>query len=197
MRKEWPLPAEKSFRNTWSDWLQVLLDTEPENMRAKLLLLLWRCWHLRENTLRHNGRESITSSVIFLRKYTEDLQMAAIPRDGFSTNAGSNPFCSTKQCSKWSGPERDAVKLNTDAAFQAGSGVSATGAVARDSSGHVVVSISRKLPPSRTVEEAEAKAALAELHTLAKYFIGPSNSRGHANFLNIIYVWMRCTSYLY
>lgn len=50
LRKEWSLPAEERFRYTGDDWLQVLLDTESEEMRAKILLLLWRCWHLRERT---------------------------------------------------------------------------------------------------------------------------------------------------
>ena len=128
---------------------------------------------MRGDTLRHNGMESIMSSVIFLRKYAEDLQMAAMTGDGFSKNAESSPSCHTIQCSKWSGPVGDVVKLNTDAAFQSESGVSAAGAVARDRAGHVIVSMSRNLTPSRTVEEAEAKAALAGLRSLAKYYRGP------------------------
>ena len=35
MRKEWALPSEKSFRNTGGDWLQVLLDNVPEDIREK------------------------------------------------------------------------------------------------------------------------------------------------------------------
>lgn len=41
MREKWSLPAEKRFWYTGKDWLQVLLGAESEDMRAKLLLLIW------------------------------------------------------------------------------------------------------------------------------------------------------------
>lgn len=44
MRKEWALPPESSFRRTGPDWLQLLLSTVTEDMRARLVMLLWRCY---------------------------------------------------------------------------------------------------------------------------------------------------------
>lgn len=67
----------------------------------------------------------------------------------------------------WAPPPRGTVKLNTDTAFASEMGVGAAGAVARDHRGHVVISACRKLPPSDSVEEAEARAALIGLQELA------------------------------
>ena len=67
MREVLRLPAENKLRFTEDDWLQVVLDTENEEMHAKLLLLLWRCSHFREDCMRNNGREFIRASVQFLK----------------------------------------------------------------------------------------------------------------------------------
>lgn len=64
MREVWNLPQEKSFWHTGNDWLQVLLDTVPEEMRTKILLLMWRCWRLRKDCIQNNGRESVSGSVL-------------------------------------------------------------------------------------------------------------------------------------
>ena len=72
----------------------------------------------------------------------------------------------------WSPPDRGVVKINTNTAFLAETGNSAAGVVARDYRGRVLASICKKLPLSRSVEEAEARAALIGLQTMAKYFNG-------------------------
>jgi hypothetical protein len=42
MRDHWIPPKEKAFWYTGEDWLQVLLDMCEEEMRNRILLLLWR-----------------------------------------------------------------------------------------------------------------------------------------------------------
>jgi hypothetical protein len=56
MRNYWKLPDEKCFRYTGNDWLQVLLGSVDENTRAKILLLLWRSWHLRNDCIHNDGK---------------------------------------------------------------------------------------------------------------------------------------------
>lgn len=51
MRKEWELPDEKDFWHTGTDWLQILLDKHDPEMRAKILLLLWRASFLRDEAI--------------------------------------------------------------------------------------------------------------------------------------------------
>lgn len=76
MRDLWSLPDEKSFWYTGDDWLQVLLDPCTEEMRAKILLLLWRAWYLRDDCVHGKGKESIMGSVQFLHRYQEELTEA-------------------------------------------------------------------------------------------------------------------------
>ena len=74
MRKEWSIPDEHEFWYTGSDWLQVLLDKHEPEMRAKILLLLWRSWFLRDDCVHHEGKESISRSVCFLLEYEEEIR---------------------------------------------------------------------------------------------------------------------------
>lgn len=134
MREVWLLPPEKSFRFTGCDWLQVLLSTETEDMRAKVLLLLWRCWHLRDDCIHGRGRETIKESVLFLSRYDEELKSACL---GISSVTGKDtgsltnpkPCISTQPSMHWTAPVRGMVKINSDAAFTPDSGQSWAGAV--------------------------------------------------------------------
>ena len=65
---------------------------------------------------------------------------------------------------------RAELKLNSDAAFHADSGQSWAGAIARDHSGHVFLSVCKELPRSTSVEEAEGCAALVGLHALSTVY---------------------------
>lgn len=177
MRKEWYLPAEKAFRYTGNDWLQVLLDSESEETRANILFLLWRCWHLREDCIRSSGKETIVGSVQFLARYSEEFKNATTMRDidkGKSTGvSGVLGARHAQPINQWSGPPLGSAKLNTDASYMPDSGESAAGAVARDSKGHVFISVSQRMSPCRSVEEAEAKAALIGLNKLLRVYRGP------------------------
>jgi hypothetical protein len=46
MREEWDLPPDSNLRFTGDDWAIVLLSQVDARMRAKLLFLWWRTWHL-------------------------------------------------------------------------------------------------------------------------------------------------------
>lgn len=43
-------------------------------MRDKILILLWRAWHLQENIVHGNGKETISGSVAFLLKCVEEIR---------------------------------------------------------------------------------------------------------------------------
>lgn len=184
MREIWNLPAESKFWYTGENWLQVALDSESEEMRAKILLLLWRCWHLREDCIRNNGRESIGASVQFLKQYEEDLKKAAVSAewtDGKAAETSQGPCtradvppdrAAANTDGQWIPPDRGVAKINTDASFLVETGESTAGAVARDYRGFVFVSVCRRLPRCHSVEEAEGRAILVGLQTLAGLFNG-------------------------
>jgi hypothetical protein len=67
MRKFWALPSESKFRDSGTDWLQNLLAQADEGMRPRILLLLWRAWHLRNDVIHQDGKALIDASVVFLQ----------------------------------------------------------------------------------------------------------------------------------
>lgn len=83
------------------------------------------------NVVHGNGKESISGSVVFLIKYDQEVCAA---QD--KTETAKNIYCrslfeeqqlppSTTNADQWVPPPAGVLKLNTDAAFEAGSGRSA------------------------------------------------------------------------
>jgi hypothetical protein len=73
MREYWDLPPETMFQYTGKDWLLVLLDCCSKNQRTQVLLILWRSWHLRCDSVYEKGKETIMNSAIFLLTYASNL----------------------------------------------------------------------------------------------------------------------------
>ncbi|SPT18358.1 unnamed protein product [Triticum aestivum] len=115
MREEWDIPSEKHFRNTGEDWLQILLSSVPKDVRAKILLLLWRCWHLRDNCIHEDGKEPVLVSAAYLSKMREEWKNVGeaghvfVGKDcGLQTN--SCPSTHTTQRNQWTAPPRGIAK---------------------------------------------------------------------------------------
>jgi hypothetical protein len=143
MRKHWNLPKEQAFWHTGVDWLQVLLNRCDGDSRNKILLLLWRAWHLRENIVHGDGKEHLMSSVSFLVKYEHDFRRATDRNNPPGHNCGQDLYGDRRVqapvavVTNWIPPPPGVAKLNTDAAFEAQSGVSACGAIARNGQARV------------------------------------------------------------
>jgi hypothetical protein len=75
MRKIWDIPNENSFKFTGPDWLLILLDGINNEKRGLVLMLLWRCWHLRNDAVHEKGECSIKGSAIFLNRYIHELNL--------------------------------------------------------------------------------------------------------------------------
>lgn len=90
-----------------------------------------------------------------------DAQISARP-----IHANGNPD------EKWIPPVRGTVKINTDAAYLDETGESAAGAVGRDYRGSVLKSVCKILPLCRSVEEAEARAILIGVQSIAEVYNG-------------------------
>ncbi|KAI4982986.1 hypothetical protein ZWY2020_023479 [Hordeum vulgare] len=73
---------------------------------------------------------------------------------------------------RWCPPYPSTVKLNTDTAYETESGVIAAGFVGRDHCGVVLLFACKGLPVTHDVEEAEARAALVGLQSLAAIHTG-------------------------
>jgi hypothetical protein len=69
LRKVWSLPTKEELRYTGWDWVLVLLDKLPSDMRVKLMFLWWRAWHHRNDVIFGKGGASIENSIRYLHNY--------------------------------------------------------------------------------------------------------------------------------
>ena len=65
MRKVWDLPTEKQLLFSGPDWLLVLLNAYPDQMKTRILLVMWRSWFLRNDVFYAKGQATIAESVSF------------------------------------------------------------------------------------------------------------------------------------
>ena len=73
MRECWDLPSEDELSFSGPEWLLQLIDRNNAGEAARLLLILWRAWYVR-NELTHGGRWIPTEgSVNFLFGYWATL----------------------------------------------------------------------------------------------------------------------------
>jgi hypothetical protein len=166
MRVRWSLPEEHYFRFTGKDWLQLLLGQVNEMTSARILMVLWRAWHLRNDIIHEQGRETIERSISFLESYdcSHNLQ-ATINTDP----KGKAPVLlpepapipdRQKTGNQWT-PDPSPIgwiKLNTDASFIGSDRPGGAGAVARDSDGKVILVVCSPITRCRSAEQAEAIA---------------------------------------
>jgi hypothetical protein len=72
LRAHWSLPDEVAFRGSNKEWLFLLLGNAAKDQRPKIIFLLWRVWHHRNNFVHGDGRrrfqrQSLTWSIIIVR----------------------------------------------------------------------------------------------------------------------------------
>lgn len=73
MRKVWCLPDEEQCLRINTGGLLALIDELETDEAAKLLLLLWRTWQIRNNITHSSDKLSVEGSVRFLQKYWREL----------------------------------------------------------------------------------------------------------------------------
>ena len=156
---------ETVFRHTGRDWLLLLLDSADADTRAKILLLLWRAWHLRNDIIHQKGEATVSSSVSFLQAYRHDStsilplgnNKGKMPRSlsPINMNTPETSFTGT-----WTAPDPGWIKLNVDGSFTSKETAGGAGVVARDSAGAVLFGACRPLDGCEDAEETEAHVAL-------------------------------------
>lgn len=82
MRQVWELPKEEDFLQLIHSGLPGLIDRIGTDMGARVLLLLWRSWQVRNNITHDTEKLSIVGSVRFLQKYWLEL-CSVRQREGF------------------------------------------------------------------------------------------------------------------
>jgi hypothetical protein len=126
-RKEyWALPAEEDLVHSGPDWLLLILNQYSAEVIANFMMLIWRVWSVRNNTLKGGQKISIEGSVIFLTRYIDSLLHS---RQGalFSESKGkscalvggrsSRPVKIRPMRESWLPPTPGAFKINVDGAY--------------------------------------------------------------------------------
>jgi ribonuclease HI len=182
MRKSWEIPNERCFKFTGPDWLLILLDGLNSEKRGLLLMLLWRCWHLRNDAVHDKGECSIKGSAIFLNRYINELNLNCKRggsekgkgpmveegnRDsGRSTSVTVIKLAEPVQRRKWTPPPSGWLKINCDASFDSENAICSIACICRDQVGKVIWARNESNLRCIDVPEAEAKACLLGLKSI-------------------------------
>ena len=76
MRAKWDIPKEVEFRRTEEEWLQHLILPQSASIRSNILLILWKAWSLRNNTIHGDGKDTVTGAMHQLLRLGEELLAA-------------------------------------------------------------------------------------------------------------------------
>jgi hypothetical protein len=184
MRAAWSLPDEKQFQFRGPDWLLLLLDSVGRATGAHILLLFWRAWHLRNDSVHGKGTDSVMGSANFLTSYSDSLQIESsiqqagptekgkakvgeVARPG-KMNTGGDPV-EEPRTRGWEPPPHGWIKVNTDAGFCADTGETSAGVAIRDATGKILLTAWQMMRRCASVEEAEAEACLRGIRLTAEW----------------------------
>jgi hypothetical protein len=137
-----------AFRGSSKDWLFLLLGNAVKDQRPKIVFLLWRVWHHRNNVVHGDGKASISASVPYLVNYHRSFL-------GEEPEAGIAP--------SWTAPAVGAVKGNVDAGWDSTTRRAGIGIIIRDHLGSTLLAEWRFIPSCGSAEEAEILACLEGL----------------------------------
>lgn len=161
VRQVWDLPPDADLRYTGPQWLQILLSSVDDSTRTRLLLLFWRCWHLRNDIIHAKGDASISQSASFIVAYAESLFIIRQDEKGKAhALAGLSSPRPVVQRPAWAPPPVGWAKLNTAVSFDPQTGNSFVGCIARNCNGEVLLSAWDRLARCSSATEAEAEAFL-------------------------------------
>ncbi|KAF8653465.1 hypothetical protein HU200_062210 [Digitaria exilis] len=154
MREHWELPAEDDLVQAGLDWLLLLLDRYASNICDNFLMLIWRCWNVRNSVVMAGERVSVDGSVAFLSRYM--VSLLQIRQQGPLDDVKGKH----KVIKRWAPPMGDVLKINVDGAFIVETGAAAVGVVIRNKDGTPLLMACRKVVHCRDAEEIEALACL-------------------------------------
>jgi ribonuclease HI len=169
LRNVWDLPDEKELQNSGEEWTLRILNSVNSEMRAKLMMLWWRAWHLRNNIIFGDGKAGIAHSSQFLNNYLSSLsniKEGILPVDVkgkrpiFELQEIQSDSPSPAKGSQWKPPDTNWLCLSVDASYIKETNVASWGALIRDHNGQVHCSAWGMLSKCATAEMAEAMACL-------------------------------------
>jgi hypothetical protein len=174
MKEVWEIPEVASIVNTGTEWLLQLLDDKSETICAKILMTLWRIWHVRNEITHQKPPPPVEASRRFLCSYVQSLAVIRKHPQGDSVKGKmiieDDVNCLSRmkrkveahrpQPKSWTKPPRGWTKLNVDGSFVEDTGESGAGMVLRTDDGTIVFSACRYLGRSSTPLATELAACM-------------------------------------
>lgn len=178
MRVVWMLPDENFFLSLTPENLVVSVDNQDVDTGAKILLLLWRTWQVRNNITHETEKLSFAKSVGFLTKHWTEL--CSIRQDHRLDDTKGKTIISdslvagrrereTTRVTQWEKPGDGWCKVNVDGAFEISTRVGGIGVVIRDQTGSVILSAWKYLAHGSDAEEVEALACREGMQLAAEW----------------------------
>ncbi|CAN6177270.1 unnamed protein product [Urochloa humidicola] len=178
MRDEWDLPNEEFFRRLNPENLISMVTELDIDAGARVLLLLWRTWQVRNNITHASDKLSFAGSVSFLKKYW--LELCSI-RQGGEQPDRHGKSCLTnslvagrsggapRRGTNWEPPEIGWHKINVDGAFDCETGNGGVGVIIRDHQGRTLLTAWKFIPAAADAEEMEALACWEGIKLAAEW----------------------------
>jgi ribonuclease HI len=170
MSEVWSLPEVSLVVNTGKEWVLNLLHGKTEMDRVRILMLLWRIWHVRNELVHSKPAPSVEASRRFLCSYVESIATIKYypQEDCIKGKAPADPMqaqskkkeAHLEHVKRWTLPPEGWVKLNVDGSFDADSRAGGAGMVLRDDGGAIIFSACRYLMTCSSPLEAELAACM-------------------------------------
>ena len=175
MAETWSIPEHTEVIHTGTEWLLHLLAGKTENQCMKILMLLWRIWHVRNEVIHHKPAPPIEASRRFLCSYVESLLInkqhpqadcvkgKMVVETEQDTKKGKRSLTVTLPPKRWCRPPEGYLKLNVDGSFHEESETGGTWMILRDGCGEIIFSACRNLGVCTGALDAELAACMEGL----------------------------------
>jgi ribonuclease HI len=174
MSEVWELPDPLTIPNVGSEWVLHLLHGKTELERLRIMMLLWRIWHVRNEVVHHKPPPPAEASRRFLCSYVDSLlTIKYYPHDdGVKGKAPADQQAISKVAQnhvaagpsaakeRWTRPPAGWGKLNVDGSYVEATKEGGAGTILRDEAGSIVFSSCRYIPSCSSPLEAELAACL-------------------------------------
>ena len=74
MGEVWSIPVKESIVNTRGQWLFDLLVTLSKKERARVVMIVWRIWQMRNDMLHEKEPVQVEATEAFLQSYVLSLE---------------------------------------------------------------------------------------------------------------------------
>ncbi|KAE8812230.1 retrotransposon unclassified [Hordeum vulgare] len=167
MQLSWPLPNRSDIICTGSEWLMHLLAESDEHIWSRIIMVLWRTWHLRNELTHGKTIPPVETSRSFLSSYYNTYQQISLNVEEIlkgktpvmDVRHGAEPqIVETKPRELWPSPAVHEVALSVDGSFESEDGSAGSGMILRDNKGAVIFASYHKLFHCNDALESELQA---------------------------------------